>query len=675
MANVSYQVPRHSFYWLLLAALFAVLPHAFYGGLWLKVLLPLVLLWRCRIHVGRAEMPNKWLRFLLMAVVLALVWRENGHFFGTEASSQLLVGAFLLKLLEMQRQRDAYVFLVLGYFVAATVFLFYQGPFTAFYVLLLLWLLTAALVGVNVPTLSWSGRSHGRSSAVILLQSIPIMVVLFIFVPRFGPLWAIPSSEGKAKTGMTDSLTLGAISELSESTELAFRVEFEEARPPQSALYWRGLVLSEFDGRQWRQPHRIKHRLLLPERQSMPVWWQQLTQREVAAQYTYRVLLEPTGESWLYGLSHSASQTPQVGLAFGDTLARARPVDERFVYEAQRAKPKEVPEALTEKQRDHYVHLPPLVEPKTRQLAAQLMARHSTADALVEGALQWFLEEPFSYTLTPPRTGEHPNDDFLFGTQSGFCEHFASAFAVLMRAAKVPARVVVGYQGGEWNPRSQHLSVYQYHAHAWVEVWLPERGWVRVDPTATVAPERIEQARTAAQSSNSAVRAMWYGNRLISSLRAQLDWIEFNWQRWVLNYDESQQNRFLSGLLGHITPAKLAYSLAVLVFILLLPVLVWTFWQTRGPQRTHYQEEFHWLRLLLHRKARVPMEATAHLSPQQLANMASLYWPEAAHEFEQWAAAMVPWLYAPEAPPSVPEDLKRIRKTLAKLPKSKAELP
>lgn len=667
MANVQYQVPRHSFYWLLLAALFATFPHALSAGVWLKVMLPIVLLLRWRLHLGRGQMPNKWMRGLLMAAVLGLVWRENGHVFSTEASTQLLVGAFLLKLLEMHKQRDAYVFLVLGYFVAATTFLFYQGPFAALYVLVVLWLLTAALVGVNVPSLDWPWRSHGRTSAGILLQSVPVMIILFIFVPRFGPLWAIPSHDGKAKTGMTDSLTLGAISELSESTELAFRVEFYSDRPTQQELYWRGLVLSEFDGRTWHQGQRGRTRVVLSRDKQLPQWWQQLQQQ--SADYHYRVLLESSGQRWLYALPKSISETPQVGATFGATLASTKELNERFVYELHSSPEVVIDEPLSERHREHYLNLPALVDPQARQLAAQLKARYTAPEARVEGGLAWFRSEPFHYTLTPPKSSQNANDDFLFNTQRGFCEHYASAFAFLMRAADVPARIVVGYQGGEWNPRSQHLSVYQYHAHAWVEVWLEGQGWVTVDPTATVAPERIEKERSIAEASDSRAHALWYGNRLILNLRAQLDWMEFNWQRWVLNYDEQQQGRFLKGVLGDITPMKLAYGLGALVLLILLPVMFWTYWVTRGPVLTPVQQEYVWLRQLLRRKAHIPETHTKTATARQLAQLGAERWPQSAVVFERWAQLMEQMLYAGHEEESVLQQISAERKKLQRLAK------
>lgn len=668
MTKVLYQVPRHSFYWLLLAALLAALPHALNSGWWLKLMLPLVLLMRWRLHLGRGKMPNKWVRTLLMAAVLALVWRENGHVFSTEASTQLLVGAFLLKLLEMHRQRDAYVLLVLGYFVAATVFLFYQGPVAALYVLLLLWFLTAALVGINVPTIDWSWRSHGRTSAAILLQSVPVMVVLFIFVPRFGPLWAIPSHDGKAKTGMTDTLTLGTISELSESTELAFRVEFYNTAPAQKDLYWRGLVLSEFDGRTWHQGQRRNARVLLPRGQTMPQWWQQLQQHSGEAEHHYRVMLEASGQRWLYALRHSISQTDRVGGTFGGTLATTRELNERFSYELKSYPSDIISEPLSSEHRAYYLALPALVEPQARRLAAQLKARYSAPKDRVEGALAWFRSEPFYYTLTPPKASDNANDDFLFNTQRGFCEHYASAFAFIMRAADIPARIVVGYQGGEWNPRSQHLSVYQYHAHAWVEVWLDEQGWVRVDPTATVAPERIEKERSVAEASDSRAHALWYGNRLILNLRAQLDWMEFNWQRWVLNYDEQQQDSFLKGMLGEVTPMKLAYGMLILVLLLLVPAMLWTYWMTRGPVLTPVQQEFLWMRRWLRRKASVPLAATQTATATQLAQHGAQCWPQEAAAFKRWALLMEQVLYAEHEAAPLIKAIQLQRKKLRRLP-------
>lgn len=668
MSRVYDQVPRHSFYWLLCAVLLAALPHLLASGVWLRVLLVAVLGYRWWIHIGRGHMLNKWWRTLLLLGALVGVSYEHGNIFGVEPSTQLLVAAFLLKTLEMYRLRDAYVLLILGYFVAATTFLFYQGPLAALYVLLVLWLLTAALVGINVPTRNWPAKHHGRISGLIMLLGLPVMLMLFVLVPRFGPLWAIPSPTGQAKTGMSATMRLGDISALSESTELAFRVEFFTTPPTQQELYWRGLILSEFDGRTWSVGQ--SELTYYPSQHVMPEWWRTLQQTR-AEGYEYRVLLESTGETWLYALSHSITDTQHIGVSEAGILTARQPLYERFNYHVRSYPEAPILGSLNERDRARYLRLPPVTEPKTRALAQQLREQHYADAAFVAAALQWYTDAEFTYTHQPPTLGKHANDEFLFGERRGFCEHFASSFAFLMRAGGVPARVVVGYQGGEWNPRSQHLSVYQYQAHAWVEVWLANRGWMRVDPTATVAPHRVEQERTAAASSSSAARTLWYGNRWVNTLRKQLDWMEFSWQRWVLNYNEEAQSKWLRQWFGDVSPAKLGVFMLLFGAVLMLPVIIWALLADKKAPASPLQREFHWLRGIIAKRGGASLAESKHWSAQQLAEHGRTCWPGYDNHFKHWAEEMDAALYGGAEQEQTLLRLKRLKVHFKKLPRQR----
>lgn len=668
MARVYGHLPRHSFYWLLAAVALAVLPHLLLAPWWLRGLAVVVLLYRGWLHVGQGRMPGKSLRVLLLLAVVFGLWRQHGTLFGVEPSTQLLMAAFLLKTLEMFTRRDAYVLLVLGYFVAATLLLFYQGPLAALYALLTLWAFSAALIGVNLPVQQASAWQHGRASASLMLQSLPMMLLLFMFVPRFGPLWAIPSPTGQAVTGMSDSLALGDISTLSESTELAFRVEFFHEPPAQHELYWRGLVLSEFDGQRWRAPRRT--RVFYPQRHAMPAWWQELNNL-ASPGYQYRVQLESTHNTWLFALAQPVSTSAGVGTTALGTLTVRHPLHERFHYTVASHPNHVLRNTLSAQQKQRYLQVPPVFNPRTQALALQLRQQHPTDKAFVQGALAWFQQQPFTYTHQPAAVGKHANDDFLFTTQAGFCEHFAASFALLMRAGGVPARIVVGYQGGEWNPRSQHLSVYQYQAHAWVEIWLEERGWTLVDPTATVAPHRVETERTAAQAGGNRLRSAWHANRLVQGLRKQMDWLEFSWQRWVLNYHEQQQSEQLRQWLGAVTPAKLAGVLLVFGTVLLAPLLVWALWMGRLPAAPALTREFHWLRRVLARKGGPPLAQTEAWSAQQLAEQGCLLWPQAAEVFQAWAHLMQHALYATASEKQAVAQLRRLRWQFLRLPRCK----
>lgn len=643
MARV-YQVPHHAFGWLAAGTALAALPHLLHGPLWLQVLLPLAVVGRVLMQRGRLSVPGRAMRVLLLGGVLLGTLYSHGTVLGPEAGTCLLVGAFALKLLEMVRLRDAYVLLVLGYFVLATSFLFYQGPLAAAYSLLVLLCLTAALPGINRPEAGLRGGAHGRVAAVMLLQALPLMVLLFVLVPRVGPLWSLEFTQQRARTGMSDSMAPGEVSNLSQSMELAFRVEFQGAVPPPAERYWRGLTYSWFDGRRWSQARPRE----LPQSEyvwygdragALPDWAAALqAAREDASGvvYRYRVIQEPSRRNWLYTLAVPFADDRSLGLVRDMRLVSQQELEQRFAYSVTSYPGLIGRMPLTDEERAFMLDLPAGFNPRARSMARQWRDQAGSPQAYAQRLLDWFREEAFYYTLQPPLLGEHSVDEFLFGSRRGFCEHYASAFVFMMRAGGVPARIVAGYQGGDLNPLGSHLSVHQYHAHAWAELWLEGRGWVEIDPTAAVAPARIEQGLEMALDAGDFGLLRRAGDRVpgLRQLRQRLDYLQFAWQKWVLSYDQTQQTSLLQRWFGGASLMQTGLLLASGAVLIVLLLALWVLLRHRAPARTALQREYRAMLRLLRRQG---LSVSDTMPPRRLAARVRQQWPAGAALVEQWA--------------------------------------
>ncbi|WP_111656787.1 transglutaminase TgpA family protein [Isoalcanivorax indicus] len=673
-----YQVPHHTFWLLTLGTFLAALPHLWMGPLWLQLLIPALLVARVLVQRGRLRMPGRSIRVLLLGGIVAGTVYSHGTIAGPEAGACLLVAAFGLKLLEMFRLRDAYVLLVLGYFVLATTFLFYQGPLAAFYVLLAMLLLTAALVGINKPETRARASAHVRLASVMLLQALPLMLLLFVLVPRVGPLWALEIRQEQARTGMSDSMAPGEVSHLTQSAELAFRVEFDGEVPPPAARYWRGLTYSWFDGRRWSQasPREIPRDELVQfaqgpgNRGPANTWYPGLSvarEQVPGPVYRYRVVQEPSRRPWLYALAVPFAEQRDIGLVRDFRLVRDADLEQRYAYTVTSYPLLKAAMPLPDWERDFNLSLPESGNGRSRLLAEDWFRRaEGDPRRYAERILRWFREEAFFYTLEPPLLRGDTVDAFLFDSRRGFCEHYASAFAYLMRAAGVPARIVAGYQGGELNPMGNHLRVHQYHAHAWVEIWIEGEGWVEYDPTGAVAPERIEQGMEPFRDGGGGGLQNLFGGRggshpMLARLRNSLDYIQFSWQKWVLGYDETAQLAFLERWLGEISPWRLAQALLIGMLILLLPVALWVLLRQRGPARSPLQREYHAMGRQL-RRAGLPQPE--HLPPRELAQRAGQLWPAVADDMRRWAGLYEQAAYAGDEATDCRRQLRRLRRQL-----------
>ncbi len=559
--------------WLLLAEATVIAPHALHLPVWITAAALVLGLWRYAANRLCWRAPGRLLRAALVVAGVAGVFASYRTILGRDAGIALLVVMLALKLLELNHRRDAVLFVFLGYFLVITNFLYSQAIGLAAYMFAAVLLLTAALMSINHPGREPQPLVRMRQAGIMLLQAIPLMLLLFVLFPRIpGPLWRLPNDAHAGITGLSDSMRPGDITRLSQSNAVAFRVTFNGPVPKPAQLYWRGPVMWHFDGRGWsagRKPVNAP-----PPPLTGPV-------------LRYAVILEPTNQRWLLALDLPQSAPPQTVFTDDYQLLAKAPIRDRIRYRlVSRVLDHETPRPLSARERRAALEVPAGSNPRTRNLAKQLRRKAASAADYVRRVLAMFHDQPFVYTLQPPALGDDPVDQFLFRTRRGFCEHYASAFVVLMRDAGIPARVVTGYQGGEFNPLGGYLIVRQSNAHAWAEVWLPHQGWTRVDPTAAIAPQRVEQGLgdtlpAMERSAGATARDITLPHRLA------LAWDSINngWNQWVLSYGPQLQAAFLSGFgFGRASWLGMAIALAVSLAAVALAAFLWIAWRDRPPR-------------------------------------------------------------------------------------------
>lgn len=571
------QIPRNALVWIFISLFALVLPHVQRIPLWVLAVFVIAAVWRILVYRGRWSYPRWPVKLVLISAAFAGVLLSFRSLIGLEPTVALLLVAFALKQLELKSRKDAYVLLFLGYFVILTEFLFSQDLLVVLFCFLNVIIVTTALVALHRPGEDQFSVRPMRKASVMVMQSVPLMLVLFFLFPRVGPLWTIPMKSHSARTGMSDFMKPGDVSQLSRSGEVAFRVQFEGDIPPRSQLYWRGLVMSKLQGGAWRtldyyEVPSSERRPADPVRQGEPL--------------RYTVIMEPTQQRWLYSLRYARSPERGVMNSADFRLFRPTVVEDDFRYQVRSWPDSVLEPALSDWRRRTELKLPSADNPRTRALAQEFAAAASSDREVVQAVLTLFNREPFTYTLQPPLLPEaDPVDAFLFGSRRGFCEHFATSFVTLMRAAGVPARVVAGYQGGEINPINRTVIVHQFDAHAWAEVWLDGEGWMRVDPTSAVAPERIEFGLEQAVAEEGTFLAdsplslrRYSGINLVNQLRLRYDALTYQWQTWVTGFDRDQQFEFLHGLMGEFTARKFAAILLGSGLLVMVPVALGLFY-------------------------------------------------------------------------------------------------
>lgn len=546
LARLSMQLSRDkSDTLLLIAATVMVLgPHAAHLPAWVSLLCATTLGWRALITFRGTRMPASYVLLPLALGAMGGVYITFKTLLGREAGVAMAVMLLAFKMLEMHARRDLFVVIFLSFFLLLTNFFYSQSIGTG----VMMVLATIALLTAQL-TFQYSGTvpSLGRRLLLglkIVGMAAPLALLVFFLFPRIqGPLWGMPGDANTGRSGLSNSMAPGNISNLAQSTEIAFRARFQGRAPRQDQLYWRGIVLDAFDGRTWSRSDRGWRIRPAPP----------LKPQGVALHY--QVTLEPHSEHWLLALDvvgsvptladHDVDLTDKY-----EARARVR-VTQRMRYDARSYLEHRLEGDTALKDAERYKALPAGFNPLAMQAGLDLQREPDPARR-VRMVLEKFRKESFSYTLQPPLLGRDSVDEFLYGSKAGFCEHYASAFVFLMRAADVPARVVTGYQGGELNPVDDFMVVRQSDAHAWAEVWLGERGWVRIDPTAAVAPERVQRnlARALPPEPTFAnlITIELSENSWLSKIRFRLSAINNGWNQWVLNYDAERRSNFLAGL-------------------------------------------------------------------------------------------------------------------------------
>jgi protein-glutamine gamma-glutamyltransferase len=511
--------------------------------------------------------PPRAVVLTVACLTVALLFLEFRTFNGLAAGTALLALMGGLKLLETNTQRDCYGITFIIYFVSLAALLEGESFWLLAYLIGVCWLTTATLLRLTttLPVPGW--RRSLRYAGRILGQALPLALVFWLFFPRFaGPLWQMPEEDRGAGSGLSDTMSPGDISELALSDEIAFRVRFAGAPPPPQERYWRGPVMHDFDGHTWKRAYPVTFTApaLQPQGQA----------------YHYTLSLEPSRHNWIFALDWPSHwDLPRGALTSDYTLVQPEPVSRPLDVAATSYTQVQSSEPLGNIVRRRDLRLPPNRNPRTLRLAQELRGAHPDDVDYVRAVLDMFAQQPFYYTLTPPRLAGDSVDEFLFDTKRGFCGHYASAFAVLMRAAGIPTHVVTGYQGGTFNRFADYWILRQSDAHAWNEVWIEGRGWLRVDPTSAIAPSRVERGLSDAASADEPLASRWERRTpWLADTRLRLDALRQLWRRRILLFDQDSQQKLLEWLN---IPEPDGQKLVMVLTAALMLVLTWLTWQVR----------------------------------------------------------------------------------------------
>lgn len=679
-------LPRDARDTLFLLAVIAwiMLPQVQHTPWWTSAFAAALLLWRARLALTGAPLPGRWVLAGVLAIAIGATWATHKTIVGRDAGVTLVVMLLALKTLELRARRDAMVVFFLGFFVLLSNFFYSQSLPTAMAMVLGLMGLLTALVNAHMtagkPPLTQALRTAGW----LALWGAPVMVSLFLFFPRMAPLWGVPADDMAGRSGLSENMRVGEVAALALDDSVALRIRFDTPggqEPPANTLYFRGPVLSQFDGRNW-QADPVLDAMTMPQL------------RVSGEPIRYQMLIEPSKRRWLT-LLDAAKTEPQIppGASVGRLRMSSslqwlswRPITDVLRVDAQSHLDfSHGPLQLTPELK-RYLQLPAGSNPRTRALGEHLQAElraqpgaGADTDRLIASALQHLKTGGYTYTLEPGVVDSvHTADDFWFDSKQGFCEHIASAFAVLMRSMGVPARIVTGYQGGDRNSVDNYWTVRNSDAHAWTEVWIAGRGWVRVDPTGAVAPSRVGQFQRLSAPPGAFASAVgnFVDTGTLEKLRAVWEAVNNRWNQWVINYTQSRQLNLLQSL-GFESPnwtdllRLLACSLSALA-------LLWLIWaRATRPQRDGWSQLIHDARLRLQRAG---IASGASDSTRSLSRLVQESWAKESAS-APLAAALSDWLldmerlrYAPSSGTEATE-LKTLRRRWLSIRKQRWPYP
>lgn len=593
----AFQSSRAGMYFLLAGLAIVIVPHFEHLPLWTILTCFSLLLWRLLADLQRLPLPNKYVTFLIFMMITLGVASSYLTIVGREAGTALLISLVCLKLFEIKSLRDISLIVQLAFFAIVVTFLFSQSIFVALMMLVDVTLFTTALISFQHAKSGQmqrvvSEKAHFKLALKMLVYAIPLALVIFILFPRTStPLWGLPSDAFAAKTGLSDDMSPGDISHLVDSPAVAFRVQFQSTIPQPAKTYWRGPVFWAFDGRTWSAP--------VPQRRAM----KKISLRQAANPIMYSLTLEPHNNIWLFALDLPGTIPESSVVSTEMQIVATKSVTHVMRYEMTSYLDYVLPN-IAWLPTERYLYVPQDSAPRARQFIQTLMQQYPEKASLVQAVLQHFSNQQYFYSRHPPLLFGDPTDEFLFETKRGYCEHYASSFTVLMRLAGIPARVVTGYLGGEMNPLSNYMIVRQSNAHAWSEIYLEGKGWLRVDPTAVVPLSNIENATDADRFRNDTFTTRdisdrnWYA---ISVKRLQYTWdmMNYRWSQWVIGYSNEKQKTLFKAIgVPEITWRGLSYLLFATLSILILLIAANIFRAQRFQKRGHEKIYAQFLRKL-----------------------------------------------------------------------------
>lgn len=650
---------RSALMWVCAAAAAAMLLHAAQFSAWITLTALALVGWRVAAALGPVRLPGGIVRIVLGLTLIAAVLAQFHTLNGLTPGTAMLVLMTAIKLLETRGRRDQCVVIGGALFLLLAACLDGQEltrvPLYGLEALLCCSALAVVAYAPAtdegaIPAAAGLGtRAAVALAARTLLYATPLAILLFLFFPRLpGHFWGLTSSAD-AVTGLGDSLTPGGITRLTSSYRIAFRARFDGKPPPPIERYWRGPVMHEFDGATWKAGRGVPGQAERLDCLSRP--------------YRYRVYLQPTGRRWWLALDAvMGTPSPAVRYTNDYQLVASEPVSHAQSYAAISCAHAQWLTPLSPAARLEDTRLPPGSNPRARALATTLRGRAGSAAAFVQAVLTFLRTGGFLYSLTPPPLGPDPVDDFLFHTRTGFCGHYASAFVDLMRAGGVPARVVTGYLGGQWNPYDGTLVVRQSDAHAWAEVWLAGRGWTRVDPTAVVAPERLYRGiLDLLPDAVSAPARLVHAWPWLSAALERWDALNGWWNQRVVGFDYRAQLDLL-GALGFRSPelrdAGWAFAATLLVW------LAWVSWQLGEPAAGPRPDRLGRAYARLCRKlTRIGLPRAPHQGPLAYSQTIARFRPDLAPRVHPLLEEYAALRYGPDPP----RDLRSFERAVARL--------
>ncbi|XQW83519.1 transglutaminaseTgpA domain-containing protein [Thalassotalea piscium] len=555
---------------------------------WLIAFIFISLFWQTRFYFNQLTQPNRIIKLLVSITGLVLLALSANQLGLLNSMVHLLVFSYLLKPLEINSRKDFYIQVLLGIFVLVTALVFMQSLY--FMLMIVAVLLINLMLLMSLFYQVKNNRLIAKHVGLTLLKSLPLTIILFVGFPKIAPFWQMPAAKN-AQVGLSDEVKVGDIANLALSNALAFRVEFEQAPPSYQQLYWRTLVLEDFDGSKWYQyknnnpwRKRIKRELDLSS----------ISDLSTKPLISYQMIVEPSYQNWLFGLtiiSDISSEQQKITKNRDFTLTANKKINSVSSYFVTSRLTNQINVPLTNPNRRRNLRLPEQTNQRLKEEGLRLRALYQDDLQLVDAVLSHFNQQNYHYTLNPPLLSQNSLEQFYFDTKSGFCEHYASSFTYLMRAAGIPARMVLGYLGGEYNVRGNYYSVYQRDAHAWSEVWIKGKGWIRIDPTAAVNPERVEKGFSESlQQEQSLLSNDFFSafntSQWLNQIRYMLEAVDFQWTKWVVGYSINNQ----IDILKNIYAVFVSYKKQIAIFITLLILLVLgviTFEQTKRKSKTN----------------------------------------------------------------------------------------